>query len=530
MWNSSWREREWEKLSCQWDLIIIGGGITGAGILREATRAGLKPLLLESRDFASGTSSRSSKLVHGGFRYLRNAQMKLTLQSVQERQRLLHAGKGLVNPLEFLLACHKGDRTPPYLLSCGLALYDLLSFKWSHRTYKTSALQTRCTLLTNPNLVGGFVYGDALTDDARLVLRVLQEAVSHGGSALNYAAVEGLMLSRSGHVKGVVVRDQAPTHRGRIADVYAPVIINSTGAWADELRAKTGSRPRLRKLRGSHLVFPGRKLPIDCAISFFHPADQRPVFVFPWDSVTIIGTTDVDHTEPSLEEPAISQGEVDYLMAAINFAFPDCSITLADIRATFSGVRGVVDTGKTQPWKESREHVLWDEKGMLTITGGKLTTFRRMALDALKATRYRWSGKVGLDPRQPILDEPTGEPVRSNQLDELALTRLFGRFGKKANHLLSTASSAEFDSIDGTSTLWAELRWAARNEGVIHLDDLLLRRVPLGILLPDGGLEHFKRIQQMAQSELDWDAERWDREAQRYTAILQAGYRLPEMV
>jgi glycerol-3-phosphate dehydrogenase len=230
MWERGWRDQVWSQLQDPWDLIVIGGGVTGAGILREATRAGLRTVLFEAGDFGSGTSSRSSKLVHGGLRYLKNAQFNLTIESVHERERLLREGRGLVSPLGFLMPSFRGDLTPGWVFGIGLVIYDLLALKWGHRHYDARGLLELCPVLASEGLVGGYRFIDATTDDARLVLRVLREAVRGGGVALNYAPVEGLLTRRTGQVSGVVVRDLAAGD-GRTLEVRAPVVISATGAW-----------------------------------------------------------------------------------------------------------------------------------------------------------------------------------------------------------------------------------------------------------------------------------------------------------
>src|SRR5512137_369790 len=202
MWNQTWRDSVWSQLNEEFDLIVIGGGITGAGILREAVRAGLKAILFEQGDFASGTSSRSSKLVHGGLRYLKNAQIKLTWESVHEREHLLKDGRGLVTPLPFVMANFRGDKTPGWVFGMGLSVYDIMALKWNHAAYDPKGLSGLVPQLSSPDLVSGFRYFDAQTDDARLVLRVLQEATQDGALALNYARVEDLLKTR-GRVTGV---------------------------------------------------------------------------------------------------------------------------------------------------------------------------------------------------------------------------------------------------------------------------------------------------------------------------------------
>ncbi len=523
MLEKQWRDKVWDQLSREWDIIIIGGGITGAGILREATRLGLDALLVEQRDFAWGTSSRSSKLVHGGLRYLKEGKIRLTKESVHERQRLLAEGPGLIDPLGFLLVTYKGKSPGRWTYSTGLTIYDLLALQWSHRYYSAEDFEIMAPYIAKENLKGGFRYGDAQTDDARLVLRVIFEAIAAGGTALNYARVETLSRE-NGWVTGVTLRDSV---RDRVAEVQARVVVNATGAWADELRAQVDARPRIRPLRGSHLIFPAWRFPVAQAISFLHPVDHRPVFVFPWQGITLVGTTDLDHDHPLAEEPHIMPEEVAYLMAAADAQFPALGLTLNDILTTYSGVRPVVGSGKADPSKESRDYVIWEENGLLTVTGGKLTTFRLIAIDAIKAVRHRLPEIPKPSRDMPVLN-PVNVPLPSvERLEEAQRQRLLGRYGAAAPAVVAAAHPGELASVPGTLTLWAELRWAARAEGVLHLDDLLLRRTRLGLLLPQGGAELLPRIRTICQPELGWDDGRWQAEAEAYQALWQRCYSLP---
>lgn len=526
MWEHGWRDRTWSQLDTDWDLIVIGGGITGAGILREATRAGLHALLVEAGDFGSGTSSRSSKLVHGGLRYLKNAQFNLTIESVRERERLLREGRGLVSPLGFLMPSFRGDRTPGWVFGLGLALYDLLALKWGHRHYDAAGLLELCPVLATHNLQGGYRYFDAATDDARLVVRVLREAVRGGGLALNYARAENLLTLRAGEVCGIAVRDLAAPN-GRTCEARAPVVISATGAWADDLRRQVGAPARLRRVRGSHLIFPFAKLPLTRAVSVLHPTTGRPMFAVPWEGVTLIGTTDRDHPADLSVEPAIDASEAEYILAATTFAFPGLGLKLDDVVATQAGVRAVVDTGKADPSKESREYVLWDEHGLLTVTGGKLTTFRRMAHSALRAARGRLPRVVNLDANLPVLDPLPPERCLEGVVDPALCLRLLGRYGADTPALVAAASPGEMGTIGEGLFTWAELRWAARAEGVNHLDDLILRRLRLGLTLPQGGMGHLDRIRSIAQPELGWDDARWSQEVARYGAIWRSSCSVP---
>ena len=517
MWLKGFRDEIWSRLDQPWDVIIIGGGITGAGILGEAVRHGKKVLLVEAQDFSSGTSSRSTKLVHGGLRYLRQGQFLVTRKSVRERERLMQEGAGLVNPLGFDLGVFPGDQMPKWMYGVGLAMYDALAGKWAHEAQTREEIIARVPPLDGSTVQGGYRYFDAQTDDSRLTLRVLREAVKQGGTAINYVRADKLLRTADGRVRGVVLRDTAPG-ASRTAEVQAKVVINATGAWADELRAELGHDKRLRRIRGSHLTFEHRRVPLPEAVSLLHPRDQRAVFAIPWEGVTILGTTDVDHGSLD-EEPSISDEEREYLLEAANKAFPVLELGPKDIISTWSGVRPVINTGKADPSKESREHAIWKEDGLLTITGGKLTTFAVMARDVLGAAEEELGG---LQPRTRVL-EPNVEGIEwPGSITDDERLRLLGRFG--AEVLDITADREGCRPIDGSIALWSELRHAARAEGIVTLSDLLLRRVRLGLLLPNGALDLMREIRAVAQPELGWDDAKWDAEVASYATTWKKAY------
>jgi len=540
MWHGNWREEIWKRINQIWDIVIIGGGITGAGILREASRLGLKALLVEQRDFAWGTSSRSSKLVHGGLRYLKEGQLSLTRAAVREREKLIADGPGLIDPLGFLLATYKGDHPGRLTYKAGLSIYDLLALHWSHRYYSADDFKMLAPHISPEGLSGGFRYGDAQTDDARLVLRVILEAVAEGGTALNYVTAEkinagegaaaGTKKRKEVKMAGVQLRDNL---NNRVVEVRTKVLINATGAWADRLRTQIGAAPRIRPLRGSHLIFTGWRFPMAQAMCILHPLDNRPVFIFPWEGITLVGTTDIDHDQSLNEEPAISPEEVAYLMAAITSEFPSLQIDLSDIISTFSGIRPVIGSGKADPSKESRDHAVWEEGDLFTVTGGKLTTFRLIAFDTMRVIRHRLPGLPPMDLQASILDKietvlNKKEDAHKVPLNEALCRRLLGRYGAAAQMLLNCSRKGETEIIPGSSTIWAELRWAARAEGVVHLDDLLLRRVRLGMLLPRGAEEHLPRIKIICQQELGWDEDRWQLEEKKYLSLWSKSYSLPQ--
>ncbi len=411
-----------------------------------------------------------------------------------------------------------------------MSTYDIMALKWNHASYDLDGLHALVPQLTSPELVSGFRYFDAQTDDARLVLRVIQEAVKDGALALNYAHVEGLLTCTHGigagktknRISGVAVRDLAPGS-AKTVEVRARVVVSAIGAWADEMRSRVGGRARLRILRGSHIFLPQSKLPLTRAVTFMHPADGRPVYILPWEGVTLVGTTDVDHETALSTDLRISRAEADYLMESVVHAFPALGLTLADVQSSLAGVRAVVDTGKADPSKESREFVLWNESGLLTVSGGKLTTFRLMAHKALRAVRSGLPEHPRLGIEERVLDPLPPETSLCDMLPELRL-RLLGRYGAEACNLVNAAQTGELKAIGSSPSLWAELRWAACGEGVIHLDDLMARRVRLNINLPGGGMDEMEKIRKIVQPELGWSDERWELEEKTYREIWSAYY------
>lgn len=529
MWTNNWRQKAWSNLDQNWDIIVIGGGITGAGIFREAARLQLRVLLVEQRDFAWGTSSRSSKFVHGGLRYLKEGQIGLTRDAVHEREQLIHDAPGLVEPIGFLLATYKRDKIGRLVYRAGLSIYDLLAMQWSHKYYRPSDFQMLAPHIETEGLKGGFHYKDAQTDDARLVLRVIQAGLHDGrdqAQAMNYTTATNLLYDDNGRVNGLLLRDD---ETGQTQPVCANVVINATGAWADELREKAGGEAVLRPLRGSHLIFPGWRLPVAQVLTILHPIDQRPVMIFPWEGATVVGTTDIDHQRPLSNSPCISGEEVTYLMTAVASQFPSLNINLNDVIATFSGVRPVIGSGKKDPSDESRDHVIWQDKGLLTVTGGKLTTFRLIALETLRQAQPFLPDCPEIDEHTAVLEPPIQDLPKVAQIDPALMRRLAGRYGSNVTAVIANAQPDELNLIEGTKYSWAELRWGAQAEGVVHLEDLLLRRLRIGLLLPDGGESLLPRIREICQPLLGWDDGRWQEEEKNYLTLWQHCHSLPPM-
>jgi glycerol-3-phosphate dehydrogenase len=512
------------NLDSNWDVIIIGGGITGAGIFRETVRMGLKSLLLEQQDFAWGTSSRSSKLVHGGLRYLKEGRIFLTRDAVRERERLLVEARGLVTPMGFLVPVYK-DRGPGrWALEAGLSIYDLIAKRRQHAYMDAEAFVEQVPHVDRKGLIGGFHFYDAQVDDARLVLRLIFEGTANGGVALNYTRVAAVGRDETGQVNGVTAED---VHSHQTLSLTTTAVINATGCWAEHLHPSPHKNKHLRPLRGSHLIFPARVLPVDQAISTIHPADGRAVFIAPWEGAVIAGTTDLDHQNSLSVEPRITEAEVTYLIDGLHALFPALDVSAKDCIATIAGIRPVLSNGKCDPSEESREHVVWVDKGLVTITGGKLTTFRKLAVDALKAARPFLPPGAAAENTSPVFLPPENQPVSAASLSRPQWEQLFGRYGCAAETIVNTASPSDLTAVTGTCTLWAELHHAAAHEAVHHLPDLLLRRVRVGLLTAEGGRVHLDRIRHLCAPALGWDATRWKKEARSYLEMYRFAHGLP---
>lgn len=519
MWEKGWRRDTWNELDQEWDLLIIGGGITGAGIFRRAVEEGYQTLLVERSDFSSGTSSSSSKLIHGGIRYLRNRQFNLSRESVREREWLLKEAQNLVTPLGFLMP-YPHDPKIHAQFALGVVIYDLLAPKWNHSHFSRSKLLQICPALESDWLKGGFLYYDAAMDDSRVVLRLLREGVMAGGTAINYTRAQSLLRSSAGNVCGAVLRDHSPDMLGE-KEVKAKVVINAAGPWSDEVRNQIGAPAKLRKLRGSHLVFSRSRLNLPSAVSLLHPKDRRAMFAIPWEGVTLIGTTDLDHADSiSRQPPFTTQEEIEYILEVANFTFPTLGLGRKDILSSFAGVRPVINTGIADPSKESRAHAIWEEDGLITVTGGKFTTFRIMAEQTLQKAMPRLPFSADLKKRKRYFNRLTD--IRSDaSLPAEQFAYLLGRYGTEVTAVLECALPGENETILSTPNCWSELRWAARTGAAEHLDDLLLRRVRIGLLLPNGAASEMTRIRAIVQPEMGWSDARWVQEENDYLSIYE---------
>ncbi len=371
----------------QFDLLVIGGGITGAGVALDAAARGLRTALVEKADFGSGTSSKSSKLIHGGLRYLQQKEFRLVYEALAERQRLLANAPHLVTPLPFLIplfgtagALNSGLAR---LYAIALWQYDLtggLRIGKRHRRISREEALALVPTLDTERLVAGFLYWDARADDARLALTVLRTAViNYGAVAANYSPVAAIRRRPdTGRACGATLQDGS--------DVRAHVVVNATGVWSDVVRGLDEGPSVagwLRPAKGIHLTFPAHRLPVEVATVLPTPGDRRSIFVVPWGDFTYAGTTDTDYQGP-LDDPQCTPADVDYVLAALNAAMTS-PVTRADVVGTWAGLRPLVSAAKNQRTADlSRRHrVFVSDHGVVTVTGGKLTTYRRMAADTV---------------------------------------------------------------------------------------------------------------------------------------------------
>lgn len=502
-------------LAPRYDLVIVGGGITGAGVLREAVRTGASVLLVDRRDFASGTSSGSSKLVHGGLRYLQSAQWRLTLESVRERGRLMREAPGLVDAQPFLMPIQHGGKPGRALMQTGLFVYDLMAGRRTSRWMSAGEVAASEPSLSQENLHGAMRFEDAQTDDARLVQRLVEDSRAAGATALNYVQVKDLVRTQD-RVTGLVLRDGVANE---MRTVDAGLVVNATGVWARQFAQATVGAPQLRPLRGSHFVFSRDRLPISHAISWLHPRDRRPVFAYPWEGAVLYGTTDLDHDMRPSEAPRMITEESAYLLEALNLRFPSVNLSAGDALSTYAGVRPVVAGGKGAPSAESRESALWSSPGLISVTGGKLTTFRVTARKVL-AEAARQQPQLAPRPDAPLFS--------SERVDNATLRRLSGRLGPEAARRLREEAVADpFERIAGTPYTWVELRWSSRHEQVVHLEDLLMRRTRIGLVMAQGGRDVLPKIRATVQDELGWDDARWTAEEAGYLAMWQRRHAPP---
>jgi glycerol-3-phosphate dehydrogenase len=520
------------------DVLVIGGGITGAGVALDAATRGYSVALVERADFASGTSSRSSKLVHGGLRYLQNFDLGLVREALLERQINVNLAPHLVRPLRFVVPAFDGARLDR-IVGLGLNAYDVMAVDrlrrrrrdeadWSparHRVISGADVLELLPALADRTPTGGYLFYDCQTDDARLVLTVLAEAERFGAVCANRLEAIGL-LEESGRAIGALLRDAETDDE---VEVRATNVVNATGVWADRLRPAElhdeAEVPVIRPSRGTHVVVERARLPLTAG-AIVPAGEGRTIFVLPWLGQTLIGTTDTDHDGP-VDHVQPSIAEVEYLLDAVN-AFFATSLEASDIVGAYAGVRPLISTGDPRKSVDiSRKAELYEtSSGMITITGGKLTTWRRMAKETVD--RIVWRDGSETECRTHAV--PLGMPVDPADLvsaPEASREQLAARYGHIAHDVLAAGHAEPI--LPDRPDLMAEVVYAARREQARTVGDVLLRRTRLGLtaarpLLSSDAVE---RVAGVMGAELGWSPERASREASAFRDEARAEGILP---
>lgn len=562
----------------RFDLLVIGGGITGAAVARDASSRGLSVALVERDDFANGTSSRSSKLIHGGLRYLENMEFKLVFEALSERALLLKTAPHMVRPLPFYLPVYKGDSNGMGILSLGLWLYDLLALFRTpefHRRLSRKKMLKTVPFLKQEGLVGGFRYYDASMWDDALTVETLRSASAQGAAIANYVEAES-PIWEAGLIQGFRVRDRSVPSGAEI-EIRANRVVVCAGPWTDMIGEKMDPRWRhwLQPSKGVHLIFDLKRLPIPGAMVMSHPEDGRVSFVIPrtdfGTGVVIVGTTD----GPAPKDPAkvdIDPEEVQYLLRLLNKYFPEAKLGVSDILSAYVGVRplfgdleGGIQTGDAgaradhpaqsalqpalQPalQKVSREHHIGEGPGgTVVIAGGKYTTHRAMAEEIVDFVLGVWRRDFerGTGPSFPlgISDSNSRLPVNPKALPEVISAaevearkrgwsiprELISRYGAEAIEIMEDGGQNRNKDPDGFPYLEGQLRFAIRNEMALHLEDFYLRRMPFFAARADHGMpwaEKLARVwaQEMGASEdaVRGELERLSNEVARRSAWKQ---------
>ena len=538
--------------SDRFDVVVIGGGITGAGVALDAASRGYSVALVERQDFAAGTSSRSSKLVHGGLRYLQNFDLGLVREALLERGLMTNLAPHLVRPLPLLVPGFDGKR-PDRLTGVGLNMYDVMATdrlrrrgarqdgEWSpdrHRTISAEEVVEMLPALAGRNPSGAYLFYDCQTDDVRLVLTVLGEAERFGAVLANRCEVTAL-LERDGRAAGIVFSDRVG---GGQFEIRADNVVNATGVWADRIRGdelhSEAEVPDIRPSRGTHVTVSHERLPIN--VGAIVPAGSgRSIFALPWLGRTLIGTTDNDYEGP-LDHVAPDPKDVDYLLDACNTFFDD-DLSVADLTGAYAGVRPLISTGDPKKSVDiSRKAELYEtSSGMVTITGGKLTTWRRMAKMAVD----RIVEREGREAACRTHEIPLGQPAEADDLpavegvSEESRALLAHRYGYAARGVLALAEEQPALAqriVPDLPDLLAEAPFSVRNEQATTVGDVLLRRTRLGLLAarplvsPDGPA---RAVAEAMAPELGWDAARVDTEVERWLEVARAeGIVLPAAV
>ncbi|SHF85232.1 glycerol-3-phosphate dehydrogenase/oxidase [Ornithinibacillus halophilus] len=521
------------------DLLVIGGGITGAGISLDAVTRGLNTALVEMQDFAAGTSSRSTKLVHGGLRYLKQFEVKMVAEVGKERAIVYENGPHVTTPEWMMLPFHQGGTFGPFTTNIGLRVYDFLAgVKRSERRKMFSPEEAinREPLIKRDGLKGAGYYVEYKTDDARLTIEVMKKAVDNGVHAINYAKVVDFIYSETNQLTGVVVEDRIS---GEQHTIYAKKVINAGGPWVDELREIDGSKhgKHLHLTKGIHLVFPKSIFPLQQAIYFDTP-DGRMVFAIPRDNKTYVGTTDTTY-QGDIAHPTMTEEDRDYIINAINYMFPSLGITSKDVESSWAGLRPLVaEEGKGPSEISRKDEIFVSESGLISMAGGKLTGYRKMAEQAVDTVVKQLKEEEGIlytnseTEHMPISGGDVGgskgfaqfkdKKVKEAQaigLSEDDAYRLVQRYGGNVDKVFGLyqekSDEANQEGID--PLVFAELIYGLEYELVYKPVDFFIRRTGALFFNIDWVRDHKEAVITYMAKTLDWN----DNQKQEYTDELE---------
>ncbi|MGH3596499.1 MAG: glycerol-3-phosphate dehydrogenase/oxidase [Mycobacterium sp.] len=528
------RASAWERLGVeQFDVVVIGGGVVGSGSALDAATRGLKVAMVEARDFASGTSSRSSKMFHGGLRYLEQLEFGLVREALYERElSLTTLAPHLVKPLPFLYPLTKRWWERPYV-GAGIFLYDQLGGAKSvpaQRHFTRAGALRLCPGLKRSSLIGGIRYYDTIVDDARHTMTVARTA-AHYGAVIRSSTQVVSLLREGDRVTGVQVRD---SEDGAVTDVHGHVVVNATGVWTDEIQALSKQRGRfqVRASKGVHVVVPRDRIVSDVAIIL--RTERSVMFVIPWGSHWIIGTTDTDW-DLDLAHPAATKADIDYILSTVNTVLVT-PLTHADIDGVYAGLRPLLAGESDDTSKLSREHaVAVPAPGLVAIAGGKYTTYRVMAADAIDTAAQYIPTRVAPSITEKVrLLGSDGYFALINQTEHVGalhglhpyrVRHLLDRYGSLIGEALAMADDRP-DLLDPLTQapvyLKVEAAYAAAAEGALHLEDILARRMRISIEYSHRGVDCAREVAEVVAPVLGWTAADVDREVKTYSARVEA--------
>jgi len=511
------------------EVLVVGAGIVGAGVARDAACRGFATALVDRGDFAAGTSGKTSRLVHGGLRYLRNYRFGLVRRAVRERDLLLRNAPGLVHPLPFLIPSYV-DRGPGrLLLRFGLFLYDFLSReKTLPRRSWLSPQEAREhePQIAAERLAGAGLYYDAGTDDSRLVLAVVQDAAKAGAIVANHIQVQGL-VRKEDRVVGAHLQDAMT---GGSFTASSRSVVNATGVWLDDLRTG-GLMPTIRPTKGTHIFVPRSKIGNRHALALTAKRDGRVVFVLPWDDLALVGTTDTDfHGDPNRVVP--DAGDVAYLLDTVNETFPSAHLVPDDVVSAYAGLRPLLRRGRAKAESDiSRDHAIFEDRdGLISVTGGKLTTHRSMAEEVGGLLAHRLGRPQAIVTRDRLLGPPMRplEEFTDLGFDEETALHLQGRYAAEQVQRHLGAPSATERLVPARPHTWVEVEIAVHEEMAMTLGDVLVRRLGLFYETPDQGVHVAGAVAERIGGILGWDSTRTGREIRAYEDLVRAhqGFRV----